>query len=857
MLGPCALGQSLGTAGTIGGKVTDPSGAAIVNARVSLSNDLTLYRRETITSASGEFQFTNIPQNVYHFEVNAVGFQRHHRDLTVQSTVPVSLEISLAIEAQHTTLTVAAEAPLVETSPSAHTNVDSTLFAKMPTTSIASGLSDIITLSSPAVVADSDGFFHSLGDHAQMSLSVDNQPITDQQGNLFSTQIPLNAIQSVEAVYGGVPAEYGDKTSLVVTTVTRSGLGQKPHGSFSSGYGSFGTADLKGDIGFGSKKWGQFFAVNTSRSGRFMDTPEYLPFHDIGNDENIFSRSDYQPNSSNMFHLNVMAARNWFQVPNTYPEVASGQDQKQMVRSYNIAPGWVRVLGPNTLLSVNAFVRHDEVNYYPTAQNPFDDQPDTVAQDRTLTNLGLKADLNYAHGRHNVKIGAQLTHTLLSEAFSLGITDPTYNPVCFNPDGSPDTNPTPLNPSACAALGLTPNLTLAQGGTYNGGFKPGLVPYDLTRGGTLFKFHGHADIREEAFYAQDAITLGNWTLSPGLRIDNYDGISQGWQPEPRMALSYHVIPSGTVLRVAYSHTYETPLNENLVLSSATGAGGLATNVFGAYASVPLVPGIRNMYNAGLEQALGSHFVLDADYFWKYTHNAFDLDNLFTTAIFFPIEWDRSKMDGFSSRLNFREYKRLSGYLNLGHTRARVFGPENGGLIFSAPINVGVLRIDHDQAFQSTTYLQYQLKKNGPWVAFTWRYDSGIVAGAVPDLASVLGLTADQQAQIGFYCNGQTATPWVPITTCNPSSNWGTKLVSIPAAGTENDDTNPPRVRGRNLINIGTGTDNLFHTERVRWTLRFDALNVTNKLALFNFLSTCSGTHFVPPRAYRAEVGIAF
>ena len=39
-------GQSLGTAGTIRGKVTDPSGAVVAGATVSLSNDLTLYRRE-------------------------------------------------------------------------------------------------------------------------------------------------------------------------------------------------------------------------------------------------------------------------------------------------------------------------------------------------------------------------------------------------------------------------------------------------------------------------------------------------------------------------------------------------------------------------------------------------------------------------------------------------------------------------------------------------------------------------------------------------------------------------------------------------------------------------------------------
>ena len=134
---------------------------------------------------------------------------------------------------------------------------------------------------------------------------------------------------------------------------------------------------------------------------------------------------------------------------------------------------------------------------------------------------------------------------------------------------------------------------------------------------------------------------------------------------------------------------------------------------------------------------------------EYTRNAFDLDNIFTTAIFFPMEWDHSNMDGFSARLSLRQYKGLTAYTTLGHARARVFGPENGGLIFGSPVDVSVVRIDHDQALQSTTHVQYELKKNGPWVGFTWRYDSGIVSGAVPDLASVLGLTAGQQAQIGF------------------------------------------------------------------------------------------------------------
>jgi outer membrane receptor protein involved in Fe transport len=45
--------------------------------------------------------------------------------------------------------------------------------------------------------------------------------------------------------------------------------------------------------------------------------------------------------------------------------------------------------------------------------------------------------------------------------------------------------------------------------------------------------------------------------------------------------------------------------------------------------------------------------------------------------------------------------------------------------------------------------------------------------------------------------------------------------------------------------------------RGRWSLRLTAINLTNKVALYNFLSTFSGTHFVTPRNYTAELGFHF
>ena len=81
---------------------------------------------------------------------------------------------------------------------------------------------------------------------------------------------------------------------------------------------------------------------------------------------------------------------------------------------------------------------------------------------------------------------------------------------------------------------------------------------------------------------------------------------------------------------------------------------------------------------------------------------------------------------------------------------------------------------------------------------------------------------------------------------------------IPADGTTNDDTNPPRIAPRHIFDIGLGTDNLFkQREHAHVTLRFTVSNVTNKVALYNFLSTFSGTHFVTPRSYLAELGIVF
>ncbi len=832
--------QASGSGGTIQGTVADPSGASVVGADVSLTNTVSGYKQDVKSGSDGAFRLVNVPPDQYYVHIASPGFESFQQAITVRTQVPIQLKAQLALAGSKQTVEVSASTEVVENEPAAHTDVSQNLLAELPISNTGQGLSDAITLTSGGVVADSNGFFHPQGDHGETTYVVDGQPITDQQNKTFSTQLPANAFQSLELVTSSPNAEYGDKTSLVVNAVTRSGLGQPLNASFEAYYGSFGTLGENATFGIGGSKWGNFFLADTSRSGRFLDSPEFYPNHDIGNTEDFFDRVDYQPGTRDSLHLDVFAARNWFEIPNTYDQAQ--QDQRQQAKTLSLALGYQHTFNAQSLLSINPFFREDRVNYYPSA-NEFNDTPATIGQGRHLINWGTRADFSYSKGIHNIKAGVELMQYRLLENFTLGLTDPTLNPVCLTPAEGAVTTPAFTDPNACAGLGYSTNPNLS----------PGLIPYDLSRGGSLFHFLGAAHINEQAVYAQDSITIKNLTLNPGLRFDHYDGLSKDKLVEPRFGLSYLFKKTGTVIRGSYDRTLETPFNENLLVSSSTGGGGLASTSFGGYGAQPLRPGHRNEFDTGFQQGVGKYLRVEADYFWKFTNDAFDFDTLFNSPLAFPIEWRRSKIDGVSMRLSTSNIHGFQAYTTLGHTRARFFGPETGGLIFNSPLNVGAFRIDHDQALQQTSYLRYQYRKNGPWANFTWRFDSGEVAGKVTNLADALALTPDGQAAIGFTCGSQVASVQNPVTSC--SGNYGARRLTIPSPGTFNPDHNPPRIASRNIIDIGIGSDDLFKKEKgLKTTLKFTALNVTNQAALYNFLSTFSGTHWVTPRSYQVTLG---
>jgi len=873
--GLCAFGQSAGNSTSVGGTVLDPSGAVVPNASVEIRNPVSGFARTATTNDTGSFVIPNVPFNPYHVLVTSQGFAPHVQDIDVRSVVPVNLSINLKLQSSEVVNVESGGEDLLENDPTFHTDVDKNLFDKLPLESQSSSVSSLITLTAPGNAADSNGMFHGLGDHAENSFSVDNQPITDQFSKTFSNQIPLDAVQSLEVISGAPPAEFGDKTSMVINVTTRSGQGMTaPHGSVSASYGSFGTSNLDFNLGYGGAKWGNFISVSGLNTGRFLDPPEFTVMHDKGNQENVFDRVDYQFSNKDSMHVNLAFTRSWFQNPNSFDaETASAwnglvasnggigpnglpvgpTDQRSQIKTFNIAPSWTRLISNTTVFTLGTYVRRDQYNYYPSS-NPFADlapdlQGETVGQNRTLTNAGIRPEVSYVKGIHNVKIGAVYQQTFLNENDSLGIVDPTFND--------------PTSPS----------------------FNPVLAPFDLTRGGGFFSFRGHTDVKELALYVQDSITKGNWSLNLGVRGDFYNGLTTHREAEPRLGVAYHIKPSNTILRVSYARVLETPFNENLILSSIGCDNAVLNPLLGcsSFGLTPLQPGWRNEFHAGIEQAFGKYLVFSGEYIWKYTHNAYDFSILGATPITFPVAWDRSKIPGFAGRVSVPNFHGFTALMVFSSVAARYFTPQVSGAGATPSAPAGVFRIDHDEKFNQTTHLQYQLGKRGPWLGFNWRYDNGLVSGSVTcaggncnngplGSASVVDtsiLSPDQQFEAGLFCGSARPLPPGPgnptgtslssslgVNLC-PASQYGSSLISIPAPGKEDDDKNPPRIAQRSLFDLSIGHDNLFHGDKYKWSAQLTVINLANRVALYNFLSTFSGTHYVTPRTVTAQVGFNF
>jgi outer membrane cobalamin receptor len=787
LLVPPAFSQSTAT---LHGEVTDISGAPVAAAAVRVSNSLTGFTREIQTDSDGAWTLSNLPFNTYAIRISAPGFTPVVNEITLRSNIPQRLPVRLTPAAQLTSIDVAAFETATLIQPEAtgtKTELNAAIMERMPVAPNSRGLESVL-VSFPGFAANANGAIHPRGAHNQMSYIIDGMPVTDQLTGSFANAVDPSIVQTIELYTGNVPVEYGNKISGVASITTRSGMGtgRAFSGSTQVNGDTFDTLGQVTQFAGGTDRFGYFASLNTLKSNRYLDQVSLDNLHNGGNSERAFVRLDYQPGASDQVRVNLMAGRSGFELTNLRSQHAAGQDQRQLLRDLSASLGWVHTLNPRTTIDSAVSYRTAIAQLFPSPG----DTPVTAAQARHLTTITLAARINRHQGAHTIRAGVDWQHFPLSENFSFGITHPQ-----FNAPGSD-------------------------------GYIPTLAAHDLSRGGRLFHYSGKASGKLYTGFAQDNVKLGRLTVSLGLRYDAYRFLADGNQLQPRVGLAFHIRETGTVLRASYNRTYQTPPNENLLLSSSQEAAVLVSPLVREALGAGVViirPERQNVYELGVQQALGGQVSLNASWYHKNSRDLQDNDNFFNTGIIFPTSLSRSRTNGAEARLTLLPVGGLSGSVSLTHYHTVVTPPFTGGLFLGSTaldlLTAGPFIIDHDQKLAVHTILEYRLRRN-LWISGSARHDSGLVSNP------------SDPAEVAADPDYFDLLPYVNLA------------------------SDPPRVRPRTIADLAVGYERMREDRRI-WDAVFQVSNLTNRTALYNFQSIFVGTRLVQPRTFALKLRFYF
>ncbi len=734
------------------GTVTDPAGSAVADARLTLANALTGFRATATADGDGHFQIANIPFQSYTLTATGAGFRAATRTLDLRSNIPQSLDLRLELETQTTHLDVNADpvgvAQLLDTQTSGtRTELNRQAMEEMPIAPTTRGLESII-LSVPGFAANANGAIHPRGAHNQMTYVIDGMAVSDQLTGAFGNSIDASVVQSIELFTGNIPAEFGAKVSGVAVITTRTGLGsgRRFSGNTQLIGGGFDTAGNITQVTGGTDKWGYFGSFNAMKTNRYLDQVGLQNLHNGGNSQRSFARFDYHGRPLDQFRLNIMTGRASFELANLPSQHLAGQNQRQYMQDFSISGGWLRTLGSTSTLDTTLSYRTAEALLIPSPG----DTPVTAEQERHLATINAGTRWNRIAGRHSLRAGGDIWRYPVREYFRFAQTSPIQ------------------------------------------------TPWQTFRGQNTGSMY--------AGFFQDSIRLpGNLQLTLGLRYDNYRFLYTGDQWQPRLGLAWHIPSTGTVLRVSYNRTYQTPPNENLLLSN-TGP-------------IRIRPERQNVYEAGLQQAIGRRLSLNTAIYHKNSRDMQDNDNFLNTGIIFPITLAQSRTNGAEARLSILPMRGLSGSLSFTHIRTIVTPPFSGGLFQgSDPVAVFGTQpfvIDHDQPVSLHGLVHYAITRR-VWVSTAARYDSGLVSNP------------SDPAEVAADPDFRDLLPYVNLT------------------------GDPARVRPRTITDVAVGIDG-YRGDKRRWDLLLQCSNIFDRTALYNFQSIFVGTRLVAPRAVSVKL----
>jgi hypothetical protein len=743
-------------------KVIDPAGLGL-QASVVMVCEANQFRHAYLTAEAGDLVARGLPFGVYRFQVIHQGFATYSATVEIRSAIPTNLRLRLSVATVQTSVVVKDSDTLVD--PHRTGAINRVGSDTIEHANIALPGRSVIALvnSQPGWVLEANGVLHPRGSEYQTQYVIDGVPLTDNRSASFAPEIEANDVESMTVLTANFPAEYGRKLGGVVEISTIKNPQPGFHGKLATSGGSFGTAD--GYL-MAQDSWAKntlSFSSEGAITGRYLDPPVLENFTNHATTTDFAAHYERDLSSRDRLGATIRHEQAVFQVPNEHVQAAAGQRQDRGTYETMGIVFYQHIFSSNMLGDLRAMSRDDSASL---SSNDLS-RPIVAGQERSFREGYLKGSISAHHGMHEFKSGVELDYGSVHEQFNYIITDPSQ----FDP-GTPAT----------------------------------------------FSFAGRGLDREQAWYAQDLMRLGRWTLSAGLRWDHYQLLVDKNALSPRLGIAWYWPLVDMVFHASYDRVFQTLAFENILLSTSPAVTALNAEVL----RLPVQPSNGNFYEAGLTKNFFGKFKLDVNYYQRIFHNYADDDLLLNTGIGFPIAFRRGKIYGAESKLEVPRWGRVSGYLSYSYMVGFGYTPVTGGLFLgneatSALANTGRFPVTQDQRNTFATRFRYQLVSRA-WVAFGGTYGSGLPT----------------------EFNG---TPQ------NAIQQFGQQI-----ANRINFDRG--RIRPSLSLNASVGTD-LVKNDRLAMRLQADIQNLNNRINVINFAGLFSGTGIAPPRSYAVRLDTEF
>lgn len=742
--------------------VTGPTGEGLA-AEVELTSEANQFEQRFHTNGQGEHIAEHLPFGLYRLSVSRQGFVTFSKLVEIRSEIPLECHVALRIAPVETRVEVTDAATLLSPSSTGTVAIiGSKELDERPASLPGRAIIDLIA-AQPGWLLEANGVLHPRGAEYGTQYVLDGVPILNNRSPAFAPGLDPEEFQTVRVLTADYPAEFGNRLGGVVELTTASGYSPGFHGKALVEGGSFATEQGYWMGQYARGRTTASLSLEGSHTKRYLDPPVEQNFTNKASGAGFTATFERELSQTGRLNAYVEHKRIGFLVPNELVQEQAGQRQDRDNDETLGLVSYQHVFSPHVMAVVNGMGQYLTDRLW---SNP-SSIPMLASQNCSFGEGYASANLAANFGEHELKTGAEVTSTSLRESFAYQITQPDE----FDPG-------TPLN----------------------------------------FSFAGSHRGWEPSLYAQDLYRRGPWTLSAGLRWDDYRLLVKQNALSPRLGTAWYWPAAGMVFHASYDRVFEIPATENLLLASSSAAQHLT----GSTTGLPVPPASGNFYQAGFSKGLFQHLRLDANYFRRNIRNFADDDVFLNTGVSFPIAFSRAEIYGFEGTLEAPRWGRFSGFLNYSNLVGTGFLPITGGLFLdqdSASLlhSTESFPVSQDQRNTFNGRIRFQASRKF-WLALAAHYGSGLPIEGDFDTSELQQQFSSRILDRVDFARGRVK-PWY-------------------------------------ALDASFGVDVWKHEDK-SVNFQADVSNLTGALNVINFASLFSGTALYPPRAISVRLETRF